>query len=119
MNVRQILSGVAGLIMIAAPLVVATGAAADPYNTPDDVAAYQAYTGQRQYSQYPQPMPPPGQYPPSAMPRAISWRRNSTTPRRSTIARSTQEISAPLSTNLVPEIGITGTPVISLANQAL
>ncbi len=64
MNVRQILSGVAGLIMIAAPLVVATGAAADPYNTPDDVAAYQAYTGQRQYSQYPQPMPPPGQYPP-------------------------------------------------------
>ena len=37
-----------------------TAAAADPYNSPDDVAAYQAYTGQGQYGQ---PMPPPGQYP--------------------------------------------------------
>jgi hypothetical protein len=48
---RRILSGVAGLILIAAPLMV-TAAAADPYNTPDDVAAYQAYTRQGQCSQY-------------------------------------------------------------------
>jgi hypothetical protein len=61
---RRILSGVAGLILIAAPIMV-TAAAADPYNTPDDVAAYQAYSGQN--AQYGQPMPPPGQYsaPPS------------------------------------------------------
>jgi hypothetical protein len=55
---RRILSGVAGLILIAAPLMV-TAAAADPYDTPGDVAAYQAY-GQAQYGQ---PMPPSGQYP--------------------------------------------------------
>ena len=38
---RRILSGVAGLILITGPLMV-TAAAADPYNTPNDVAAYQA-----------------------------------------------------------------------------
>jgi hypothetical protein len=59
MNVRQILSGVVGLVMIA-PFVVATAASADPYGTPDDVAAYQAYTGQAQYGQ---PMLLPSQYP--------------------------------------------------------
>ena len=56
---RRILSGVAGLILITGPLMV-TAAAADPYNTPNDVAAYQAYTGQGQYGQ---PMPPSGPYP--------------------------------------------------------
>ena len=40
-----------------------TAAAADPYNTPDDVAAYQAYTRQGQCSQYGQLIPPSGQYP--------------------------------------------------------
>ena len=54
---RRIFSGVAGLILIASPIMV-TAAAADPYNSPDDVAAYQAYTAQH----YGQPMPPPGQY---------------------------------------------------------
>ena len=58
---RRILSGVAGLILIAAPSLMVRAAAADPYNAPDDVAAYQAYTGQGQYGQ---PLPPPGQYPP-------------------------------------------------------
>jgi hypothetical protein len=56
---RRMLSGVAGLILITGPLMV-TAAAADPYNTPNDVAAYQAYTGQGQYGQ---PMPPSGPYP--------------------------------------------------------
>jgi hypothetical protein len=55
---RRILFGVAGLIFVAAPLTV-TAAAADPYQPPDDTAAYQAYTGRGQYGQ---PMPPPGQY---------------------------------------------------------
>lgn len=55
---HRILSCVAGLILIAAPLMV-TAAAADPYNIPDDVAAYQAYTG---HGQYGQPMPPAGHY---------------------------------------------------------
>jgi hypothetical protein len=54
---RRIFSGVAGLILVASPIMV-TAAAADPYNSPDDVAAYQAYTAQH----YAQPMPPPGQY---------------------------------------------------------
>jgi hypothetical protein len=56
---RLILSGVAGLILIGAPLMV-TAAAAEPYDTHDDVAAYQAYTGQGPYAQ---PMPPSAQYP--------------------------------------------------------
>jgi len=53
---RRILSASAGLILIAAP-ILATAAAADPYDDPEDVAAYQAYT-----AQYGQPMPPPGRY---------------------------------------------------------
>ncbi len=58
---QTILSGLAGLILMAAPIMV-TAAAADPYDPPNDVAAYQAYTAQNE--QYGQPMPPPpGQYP--------------------------------------------------------
>jgi hypothetical protein len=56
---RRILCGLAGLILIATPLMT-TVAVADPYNAPDDVAAYQAYTGRGQYGQ---PMLPSGQYP--------------------------------------------------------
>jgi len=54
---RRILSGLAGLVLIAVPIMV-TAAAADPYNPADDVAAYQAYT-----AQHGQPMPAPAQYP--------------------------------------------------------
>jgi hypothetical protein len=57
---RIILSGMAGLILMAAPIMV-IAAAADPYDPPNDVGAYQAYTGQN--TQYGKPMPPPGQYP--------------------------------------------------------
>jgi hypothetical protein len=56
---RMILSRMAGLVLIAAPALMAfpTAAAADPYcPSADDAAAYQA-----QY--YGQPMPPPSQYP--------------------------------------------------------
>jgi hypothetical protein len=65
---RKLLSGVAGLILMAAPLLTAmptAAAAGEPYGPPDDVAAYQAYA--QQYAQPPhiaRPVPPseyPGQ----------------------------------------------------------
>jgi len=58
---RKIISGVAGLILMATPILMAkpmTAAAGEPYNPSDDVAAYQVYP-----AQYGQPMPPPQPYP--------------------------------------------------------
>lgn len=54
---RRIFSGLAGLVLMTLPVLMARPmpAAADPYNSPNDVAAYQS-------AQYGQPMPPPPQY---------------------------------------------------------
>lgn len=63
---RIIFSGVAGLILIAAPTLMAIpilvgiptlAIAGEPYYPPDDAAAYQAYV-----AQYGRPMPAPPQY---------------------------------------------------------
>jgi hypothetical protein len=57
---RNLVSGVAGLILMVAtilPAIPTAAIAGDPYDSPDDAAAYQAYT-----AQYGRPMPPPPQY---------------------------------------------------------
>jgi hypothetical protein len=54
---RSLVSGVVGLILTAAPFLMATAAAGDPYEPPNDVAAYQSYTAGTAQSGQPMPSP--------------------------------------------------------------